>query len=77
MRKSLYTKRQRRLCALLKEARKKAKLSQTSLGRRLGTYKSFVSRYERGQRRLDVIEFLAVAKALRLDPIKLLRKVKA
>ncbi len=76
MQKTIYTKRQLRLCALLKAARKKAKLTQTELAKRLGTYKSYVSRYERGDRRLDVVEFLAVIEALGLRPAELLKKVK-
>ena len=75
MRKSIYTKRQERLCGLLKAARKKANLTQGALAKRLGTYTSYVSRYERGDRRLDVVEFLAVAQALKLDPADLLSKV--
>lgn len=76
MQKTIYTKRQQRLCALLKAARKKAELTQTGLAKRLGTYKSYVSRYERGDRRLDVIEFLAVTEALGLRPAEVLKKVK-
>ena len=74
--KAIYTKRQQRLCELLKAARRKAKLTQHDLAQRLGIYKSFVSRYERGQRRLDAIEFLAVAEALKLDPAEVLEEVR-
>lgn len=78
MRKSIYTKQQARLCALLKEARKSTPdLTQKRLAKRLKTYPAYVSRYERGDRRLDVIEFLAVAEALGIDPAELLKKVKA
>jgi hypothetical protein len=35
---------------------------------------SFVSKYERGERRLDVIEFGEVARALGIDPIRILDK---
>ncbi len=34
---------------------------------------SFVAKYERGERRIDVVEFLGVAEALNADPIALLR----
>lgn len=76
MRKSIYTERQARFCALLKAARKEAGLTQKQLAKRLRTYPSYVSRYERGDRRLDVIEFLAVAEALGLEPGKVLAKVR-
>ena len=36
---------------------------------------SFVSKYERGERRLDVVEFGEVARALGIDPLQLLRQV--
>jgi transcriptional regulator with XRE-family HTH domain len=76
MRKSLYSKRQERLSALLRAARKHAGLSQIQLAKKLGAYKTYVSKYEKGERRLDVVEFLAVAQALRLDPAEMLAKVK-
>jgi transcriptional regulator with XRE-family HTH domain len=68
MQKSIHTKRQERLRALLKATRKKAGLTQDELAERMGAYKTFVSKYERGERQLDVIEFIAVAEALKLDP---------
>lgn len=76
MAKSIYSERQERLCAVLRAARKQAGLSQIQLAKRLGTYKSYVSKYETGDRRLDVIEFLAVADALGVPPGKLLAKVR-
>ncbi|MBQ2760644.1 MAG: helix-turn-helix transcriptional regulator [Mailhella sp.] len=36
---------------------------------------SYVSKYESGERRLDVVEFIAVATALGEDPLELLRQV--
>lgn len=68
MQKSIHGKRQERLRVLLKAARKKAGLTQDELAERMGAYKTFVSKYERGERQLDLIEFLAVAEALRLEP---------
>jgi transcriptional regulator with XRE-family HTH domain len=44
------------------------------LSQRLNRPQSFVSKYERGERRLDVVEFGEVAKALSVDPVKLLDK---
>jgi transcriptional regulator with XRE-family HTH domain len=54
--------------------RKTAGLTQAELSQRLNRPQSFVSKYERGERRLDVVEFGAVAKALSADPVKLLEK---
>jgi len=36
---------------------------------------AFVAKYEGGERRLDVIEFLAVARALGQDPLKLMKAI--
>jgi len=55
---------------LLIEAREAADLTQTELANRLGHTQSFVSNYERGQRRLDVPEFILICRALGLDPPK-------
>lgn len=42
--------------------------TQEELAARLGKPQSFVSSYERGQRRIDLLEFLAVVDALSADP---------
>jgi transcriptional regulator with XRE-family HTH domain len=57
---------------LLVEVRRAAGLTQAELSRQLNRPQSFVSKYERGERRLDVIEFGEVARALSVDPAKLL-----
>lgn len=71
--KSLRSPEHRRLCALLNEARRNADLAQVEVGRRLGRPQSYVAKYEGGERRLDVIEFLAVCKAIEIDPVRILR----
>ena len=62
---------------MLIDARKASGLSQTELAERLGRVQTFVSKYERGERRLDIIEFIDVATALNLDDVKVLRKLQA
>lgn len=59
--------------ALIQE-RKRANLTQAAVAERLGRPQSFVSKYEQGERRLDVVEFFEVASALGINPISLLRK---
>jgi len=61
-----------RAIRLLKDARKSAGLTQAQLAARLGTRQQFVSKYECGERRLDVIEFLDVAKELGIDAQRIL-----
>jgi len=75
--KSVYTQQYRRFCALLIQARKAEGLTQVALAARLERPQSFVSKVERGERRLDVIEFLEVARVLRLDVVTFLSKLDA
>jgi transcriptional regulator with XRE-family HTH domain len=56
------------------EARKSANLTQVGLADRLGRPQSFVSKYERGERRLDVIEFCEVCRALEIDPVAFMQR---
>jgi transcriptional regulator with XRE-family HTH domain len=60
---------------LLTEARKSEQLTQADVSMRIGRPQSFVSKYERGERRLDVIEFAEVARALGIDPVRFLTKL--
>ncbi len=77
MTQSVYTSRYQRLRELLVEARGSRKLSQAALAEKLGRLQTFVSKYERGERRLDVVEFLEVSRALGVDPYKVLKKIEA
>ena len=49
---------------LLIAARERAELTQAQVAARLSRPQSFVSKYETGERRLDVVEFVAVCRAL-------------
>jgi transcriptional regulator with XRE-family HTH domain len=60
----------------LTRARQRAGLKQSDLAEKLGRPQAFVSRYETGERRLDVIEFLEVARALAVEPAEILGKLK-
>jgi len=75
--KSSSIRQQRKLQKLLVEARQRAGLTQVEVARRLKQPQSFVSKYESGDRNLGVVEFLAVAKALEADPVRVLRRVLA
>jgi transcriptional regulator with XRE-family HTH domain len=68
--KSLFTRKHTQLRKLLTKARKDAMLTQTVLARRLGRQQAYISRIERGERRIDVVEFLDLAHAMGLDPGK-------
>jgi transcriptional regulator with XRE-family HTH domain len=73
IRKSVHSPEQQLLRELLIAARDKAGLTQQKLAKRLGTHQSFVAKYEGGERRLDVIEFVAIAQAIGADPVGILR----
>ena len=61
--------------ACLAAARRRANVTQQELAARLGKPQSFVSEYERGQRRVDIVELLAISRALDADPIDLFRAI--
>lgn len=75
MAKTLGTERHRALIALLVEKREASGLTQTELAGKLGEYQSFVARLESGQRRVDVIEFLELARILNFDPLDALGRL--
>lgn len=75
MKKALYEQRYAAFTDLLKEERKNADLTQAQLAKKLRRPQSYVSKYERGDRRLDVIEFLEIAKVVGFDPAALLKKL--
>jgi transcriptional regulator with XRE-family HTH domain len=61
--------------AALADAREKAGLTQQHLAKRLRKPQSFVSNYERGQRRIDILELLRIVDALGADPVGLFREI--
>lgn len=65
----------RKLCDLLIEARIASGLNQGQIGRAVGRSQSFVSNYERGQRRLDLPDLILVCRVLGVDPVVLLRRL--
>lgn len=64
MEKSIYSAQYQQLCALLRQSREDAGLTQVEVAERLDVPQSFVSKYESGERRLDVIELRHVAEAI-------------
>lgn len=56
-------------------ARKEAQLTQATLAQSIKKPQSFVAKYENGERRLDVIEFLLIARVIGIDPCDILRRV--
>jgi transcriptional regulator with XRE-family HTH domain len=61
--------------AALAAARQRANLTQVELAARLGKPQSFVSAFESGKRRVDVIEFLLIARTLGADPLAMFAEI--
>ena len=56
-------------------ARKATDITQQGLATRIGKPQSFVSKYDRGERRLDIVEFVIIAKEIGLDPSGVVREI--
>jgi transcriptional regulator with XRE-family HTH domain len=70
--KSVHSPDQAAFCELMVGARKAAGLTQHALAARLKKPQSFVAKLEGGERRIDVVEFFTIARALDADPLKLM-----
>lgn len=75
MRKTLYSKENQYFLDLVSQARMKAGMTQAELAMLLEKPQSFVSKYENGERRLDVIEFITVCRVLKVDARKIFNRV--
>lgn len=77
MTQSAFSPKYDQFRALLAESRKRAGLTQVELAEKLARPQSYVSKYERGERRLDVVEFLEVAKAIGFNATEFLMELEA
>lgn len=73
--KSVFAKDYAVMLDVLIQARKSQGFSQQYIADRLGKPQSFVSKYENGERRLDILEFFAIAAALQKEPVQLLKQI--
>jgi transcriptional regulator with XRE-family HTH domain len=64
VKKKIYIAQRDRLITILREMRIEAGLTQAELGARLNKAQADVSRYESGQRRLDVLEVREICQAI-------------
>ena len=65
------------LLSILKAARKRVGVSQVELAERLENTQTFVSKCERGERRIDAVELVEFAEALGVPPLGVLRVPRA
>jgi transcriptional regulator with XRE-family HTH domain len=75
MPRAFHSPEYRRFVALLVEQRQAAQLTQAEVAARLGKSQSFVAKYERGERRIDVVEFLRISRAIGFDPSEVIRRL--
>lgn len=74
MASSTHHRHYQALLRLLRQLRDEAGLTQVELGRKLGNTQTFISKIERGERRMDVVEFAEFCDALGVDPINALAR---
>jgi transcriptional regulator with XRE-family HTH domain len=72
--KHLRSARHRALIATIVEARTSAGLTQRQLAAKLKRSNSFVWKIEAGERRVDVLEFVEIARCLEIEPADLLKR---
>ena len=68
MPKTIRSPQHQALLDLLVTVRKEARLTQATVAERLGRPQSYVAKVENGERRLDVVEFVALVEALGDEP---------
>lgn len=71
MPKSAFTEEYAMMLRLIVETRRERGMTQVQLAYELGKPQPWVSKVERGVRRIDVIEFYAIASAIGVDPTRL------
>jgi len=75
MSKSIFGGAHSQLIEIMLAARRRSGLTQAELGARVGKDQTFVSLIERSQRRVDILEFIALARAMGEDPQRLFSEV--
>ncbi len=73
---SVFTEKYIKFRKLLTAYRKYKSITQVELAELLSKPQSYISKYENGERRLDVIEFVEICEALQIDPIDVINQIK-
>jgi transcriptional regulator with XRE-family HTH domain len=72
--RTIYTKEHKRLTRILRELREEAGLRQSDVADALGKPQSFASKYEAGERRLDLVELDEICSILGVKLSELVRR---
>ena len=75
VKKNIRLAQQKKLLVLLRGIRVDAGLTQSELASRLARDQTFVSKYESGERRLDILELREVCQAIGTDFVTFIRKL--
>lgn len=75
VKKNIRLDQQKKLLVLLRGVRVEAGLTQSELASRLGTDQTFISKYESGERRLDILELREVCQAIGIEFLTFIRKL--
>ena len=70
--KSIYEEDYKQTIEKLKQARRKAGLTQVTASKKLKKPQSYISKIETSQRRIDIAELKELAKLYKIDPADLL-----
>jgi transcriptional regulator with XRE-family HTH domain len=70
-------KRQQALLSLLRQVREEAGMTQVDVAKALGVPQSFVSKYELGERRLDLLELSDVCSAIGVPLVDFVKRFAA
>jgi transcriptional regulator with XRE-family HTH domain len=73
--KSLHSPAHDRFIKLMRQARRNAGLSQEDAAKLLRTRQNLISDIERGQRRVDVVEFVKICRAYGIKPESILNRL--
>ncbi|KAA1051713.1 helix-turn-helix domain-containing protein [Pseudocitrobacter sp. 73] len=72
---SIYSQEYQLVISTLRNSRLEQGVTQTTLAKAFGKPQSFIAKVENGERRLDVVEFIHLAKLLSIDPASVIKKV--
>src|ERR1044072_2094711 len=75
VKKNIRLNQQKKLLVLLRGVRVNAGLTQSELASRLGTDQTFISKYESGERRLDILELREVCQVIGIDFVAFIHRL--
>jgi transcriptional regulator with XRE-family HTH domain len=75
MDKSIFSREQKVLLLLLRELRRKSGLRQSDVAAKLRRHQSFVSKYESGERQLDILELRQICAVMGISLLEFVKQL--